>query len=45
MQTIRYVQLSEEALKGGVFVVSIATLGTLVPWWCIGFAQRTAGVW
>ena len=31
--------------KGAVFVLSVAGLGTYVPWFCLSFAQRKAGVW
>ena len=31
--------------KGAVFVLSVVGLGTYVPWFCLSFAQRKAGVW
>ena len=31
--------------KGAVFVISVVSLGTYVPWACIKFAQKKAGVW
>lgn len=31
--------------KGAVFVGSVVFFGTWVPWKCICFAQRKAGVW
>ena len=31
--------------KGAVFVVSVVSLGTYIPWACIKFAQKKAGVW
>ena len=30
--------------KGAVFVLSVVGLGTYVPWFCLSFAQRKAGV-
>jgi len=31
--------------KGGVFVASVTILGIWVPWKCVSFAQKKAGVW
>ena len=31
--------------KGAVFVITVATLGTYIPWFAVSFAQRKAGVW
>ena len=31
--------------KGAVFVISVMGLGTYVPWKCVDFAQRKAGVY
>jgi len=31
--------------KGAVFVGTICFLGTWVPWKCVSFAQKKAGVW
>ena len=31
--------------KGAVFVISVTVLGVWVPWKCVSFAQKKAGVW
>ena len=31
--------------KGAVFVSSVTILGIWVPWKCVCFAQKKAGVW
>lgn len=31
--------------KGAVFVLSVASLGTAIPFMCVNFAQKKAGVW
>lgn len=31
--------------KGAVFVSTIVFMGTFVPWRCVCFAQKKAGVW
>jgi len=31
--------------KGAVFVASVTLLGVYMPWFCVSFAQRKAGVW
>lgn len=31
--------------KAAVLVCSVVGFGTYVPWFCVSFAQRKAGVW
>ena len=31
--------------KGAIFVSTITIIGVYVPWFCVSFAQRKAGVW
>ena len=36
---------AKEKWRAGVLVVGVVGLGTYVPWKCISFAQKKAGVW
>ena len=31
--------------KGAAWVIGLSFLGTWVPWKCLSFAQKKAGVW
>jgi len=31
--------------KGAVFVGTVTFLGVMIPWKCVSFAQKKAGVW
>ena len=31
--------------KGAIFVGTVTAIGIWLPWKCVGFAQRKAGVW